>query len=49
VAATDIVTPVLAGLILGESLYGAWIAVVLTVAVLGGVLARGRLRPHAAG
>lgn len=45
VAATDIVTPVLAGLILGESLYGAWIAVVLTVAVLGGVLARGRLRP----
>lgn len=45
VAATDIVTPVLAGLILGESLYGAWIAVVMTVAVLGGVLARGRLRP----
>lgn len=41
VAATDIVTPVLAGLILGESLYGAWIAVVLTIAVLGGILARG--------
>ena len=32
-------------LIFGESLYGAWIAVVITVAVLGGVLARGRLRP----
>ncbi|MBP2326915.1 MFS family permease [Kibdelosporangium banguiense] len=45
VAATDVVTPVLAGLILGENLYGAWIAVVITVAVLGGVLARGRLRP----
>lgn len=41
VAATDIITPILAGLILGESLYGAWIAVVLTIAVLGGVLARG--------
>jgi len=48
VAATDIVTPVLAGLVLGESLYGAWIAVVLTVAALGGILARGRLRPRTA-
>lgn len=45
VAATDIVTPVLAGLVLGQNLYGAWIAVVLTVAVLGAVLARGGLRP----
>jgi hypothetical protein len=38
----------LAGLILGESLYGAWIAVVTTVAVRDGVLARGRLRPPTA-
>jgi hypothetical protein len=44
VAATDIVTSVIAGLILGQNLYGAWIAVVLTVAALGGVLARSRLR-----
>jgi hypothetical protein len=43
VAVTDIVTPVLAGLIVGQSLYGAWIACVVAVAVLGAVVARARL------
>lgn len=40
VAVTDIITPVLAGLILGQGLYGAWIGAVVAVALMGAVIAR---------
>ncbi|WP_431674352.1 MFS transporter [Rhizobium leguminosarum] len=43
VAVTDIVTPVLAGVILGQSLYGAWIGAVVAIALVGAVIARSRL------
>ncbi|MBA5803085.1 MFS transporter [Rhizobium changzhiense] len=43
VAVTDIVTPVLAGVILGQSLYGAWIGAVVAIALAGAVIARIRL------
>lgn len=43
VAVTDIVTPVLAGFILGQSLYGAWIGVVVATTLTGAVIARSRL------
>ncbi|MBY2924894.1 MFS transporter [Rhizobium leguminosarum] len=43
VAVTDIVTPVLAGLILGQSLYGAWIGAVVVIALVGAVIARSRM------
>ncbi|MBY2907972.1 MFS transporter [Rhizobium leguminosarum] len=43
VAVTDIVTPVLAGIILGQSLYSAWIGAVVAIALVGAVIARSRL------
>ncbi|WP_245314396.1 MFS transporter [Rhizobium sp. R634] len=43
VAVTDIVTPVLAGFIVGQSLYGAWIGAVVAIAVTGAAIARSRL------
>ncbi|MFW8604436.1 MFS transporter [Rhizobium leguminosarum] len=43
VAVTDIVTPVLAGVILGQSLYGAWIGAVVAIALAGAVIAHSRL------
>jgi MFS family permease len=46
VAVTDIATPVLAGLILGQSLYAAWIAAVVAIAMAGAAIARSRLRDH---
>lgn len=44
VAVTDIVSPVLAGLILGLGLYGAWIGTVVAIALTGAFIARRRLR-----
>ena len=43
VAVTDIVTPAIAGAILGQSLYGAWIGTVVAIALTGAVIARSRL------
>lgn len=43
VAVTDVITPVLAGFILGQALYGAWIGAVVAIALLGAVVARSRL------
>ncbi|WP_245425738.1 hypothetical protein [Rhizobium sp. J15] len=43
VAVTVIVTPVLAGFIVGQSLYGAWIGAVVAIAVTGAAIARSRL------
>jgi DHA1 family tetracycline resistance protein-like MFS transporter len=43
VAVTDIVSPVLAGFILGLSLYGAWIGAVVAIAMTGAIIARSRL------
>ncbi|WP_414814956.1 MFS transporter [Rhizobium sp. IY2] len=43
VAVTDIVTPMLAGVILGQSLYGAWIGAVVAIALVGAVIARSQL------
>jgi DHA1 family tetracycline resistance protein-like MFS transporter len=43
VAVTDIVSPVLAGLILGQALYGAWVGAVVVIALTGAVIARSRL------
>ncbi|MBB5664691.1 MFS family permease [Rhizobium leguminosarum] len=43
VAVTDIVTPVLAGFILGQGLYGAWIGVLVAITLIGAVIARSRL------
>ena len=43
VAVTDIVSPVLAGLILGQALYGAWVGAVVLIALTGAVIARNRL------
>ncbi|MBB3980253.1 MFS family permease [Rhizobium azooxidifex] len=43
VAVTDIVSPVLAGLILGQALYGAWVGAVVLIALTGAVIARSRL------
>ncbi|OWV88430.1 multidrug transporter [Rhizobium sp. N122] len=43
VAVTDIVTPVLAGVILGQSLYGAWIGAVVAITLTGAVIAGSRL------
>lgn len=39
VAATDVVSPVLAGLILGQALYGLWLGVVVTIALGGALIA----------
>ncbi|ANM10527.1 MULTISPECIES: MFS transporter [unclassified Rhizobium] len=44
VAVTEIVTPVLAGVILGQSLYGAWIGAVVAITLTGAVIAGSRLR-----
>ncbi|WP_333814942.1 MFS transporter [Tabrizicola sp.] len=43
VAVTDIVTPAIAGAILGQSLYGAWIGAVVAIALAGAVIASSRL------
>ncbi|QOG07411.1 MFS transporter [Aureimonas sp. OT7] len=43
VAVTDIVTPAIAGFILGQNLYGAWIGAVVAIAITGAVIARTRL------
>ncbi|WP_418883890.1 MFS transporter [Allorhizobium ampelinum] len=43
VAVTDIVTPVLAGVILGQALYNAWIGTIVAIALIGAVIARNRL------
>lgn len=43
VAVTDIVSPVLAGFILGQTLYGAWIGTVVAIAIAGAFIARIRL------
>lgn len=43
VAVTDIVTPAIAGLILGRSLYGAWIGAVVAIASTGAIIACTRL------
>lgn len=43
VAVTDIASPVLAGFILGLGLYGAWIGVVVAIALIGAVIAATRL------
>jgi MFS transporter, DHA1 family, tetracycline resistance protein len=43
VVVTDIVTPVLAGVILGQSLYGARIGAVVAIALVGAVIARSLL------
>jgi len=43
VAVTDIISPVLAGFILGLSLYGTWIGAVVAIAMTGAVMARSRL------
>lgn len=45
VAVTDIVTPVLAGAVVGQGLYGAWIGAVVAIALAGAVIARRGLRP----
>lgn len=44
-AMTDIVSPVLAGIILGLGFYGAWIGAVVAIALAGAVVAATRL-PH---
>lgn len=49
VAVTDIASPVLAGLVVGQGLYGAWIGAVVAVALTGAAIARSRLGPPAAG
>lgn len=43
VAVTDITSPVLAGLILGFGLYGAWIGAAVAIAIIGAVIAATRL------
>ncbi|MCF1485131.1 MFS transporter [Agrobacterium vitis] len=43
VAVTDIVTPVLAGVFLGQALYNAWIGTIVAIALMGAVIARSRL------
>ncbi|MDQ0325847.1 MFS family permease [Rhodopseudomonas julia] len=43
VAFTDIVTPVFAGAIVGQTHYGLWIGLVVAVAVMGAVIAVRRL------
>ncbi|WP_245372311.1 hypothetical protein [Rhizobium leguminosarum] len=43
IVVTDIVTPVLAGVIFGQSLYGAWIGAVVAIALVGAVIARSLL------
>jgi len=43
---TDIVSPVLAGIILGFGFYGAWIGAVIAVALTGAVVAATRLPPR---
>lgn len=43
VAVTDIMSPMLAGLIVGQRLYGVWIGAVVTITLVGAGLARGRL------
>lgn len=48
VAVTDIASPVLAGLIVGQGLYGAWTGAVVAIALAGAVIARSRLGPRAA-
>jgi len=48
VAVTDIASPVLAGLVVGQGLYGAWIGAVVAVALTGAAIARSRLGPPAA-
>lgn len=43
VAVTDVVSPVLAGHILGQALYGTWVGAVVVIALTGAVIARSRL------
>src|SRR5688500_3668804 len=43
VAVTDVVTPVLAGFILGQGLYGAWMGAVVAIALTGAAIAGSRL------
>lgn len=43
---TDIVSPVLAGIILGLGFYGAWIGAVVAIALAGAVVAATRLPHH---
>ena len=44
VAVTDIVSPVVAGSILGVGLYVAWMGAIVTIALTGAAIARTRLR-----
>jgi DHA1 family tetracycline resistance protein-like MFS transporter len=39
VAVTDIVSPVLAGFVVGQALYGAWIGAIVAIGVIGGATA----------
>ncbi|WP_234843419.1 MFS transporter [Sinorhizobium meliloti] len=48
-AMTDIVSPVVAGIILGFGFYGAWIGAVVSVALVGAVVAATRLPHHGVG
>jgi MFS family permease len=44
VAVTDVISPVIAGIILGLGLYQAWIAAVVAIALAGALIAHTRLR-----
>jgi hypothetical protein len=44
VAATDVVTPVLAGLIIGQRLYGLWIGTIVAITIIGALIAQNRLK-----
>jgi DHA1 family tetracycline resistance protein-like MFS transporter len=44
IAAADVVSPVLAGFVLGYALYGVWIGSAVTMAAVGAVIAATRLR-----
>jgi MFS family permease len=43
VAVADVITPVIAGAILGQALHGAWIGTVVATAMAGAVIARSQL------
>ena len=45
VAVTDIASPVLAGLVVGQGFYAAWIGMVAAIALAGAAVARSRLGP----
>lgn len=45
VAATDVVSPALAGLVVGQALYGLWFGTVVAIALAGALIAWRRLPP----